>query len=152
MFKSLINTDEQNEPQNLSNPNPNLEPQVQTRVLNFEEDRIRDSKDYEPTISFEVWVQVLNFEEETNEMDFYTERIQRFGFEVIAAVQQWESRPTGTSFQSPWENGVAERSVESCRKFLLDHVIVLKKNHLKRLLSEYGQLVQVRFTGSRDEI
>lgn len=42
-----------------------------------------------------------------------------------------------TSFQSPWQNGVAERWVGSCRRDLLDHVIPLNEKHLKRLLSEY---------------
>ena len=42
-----------------------------------------------------------------------------------------------TSFESPWQNGVAERWVGSCRRELLDHVIALNERHLKRLLSEY---------------
>jgi putative transposase len=42
-----------------------------------------------------------------------------------------------TSYRSPWQNGVAERWVGSCRRELLDHVIILNKNHLLRLLEEY---------------
>jgi putative transposase len=42
-----------------------------------------------------------------------------------------------TSFESPWQNGVAERWIESCRHDLLDHVIAVNEDHLKRLLSEY---------------
>ena len=34
-------------------------------------------------------------------------------------------------------NGVAERWIESCRRDLLDHVIALNEQHLKRLLSDY---------------
>jgi putative transposase len=41
------------------------------------------------------------------------------------------------SFESPWQNGVAERWVESCRTDLLDHLIAVNERHLKRLLSEY---------------
>jgi putative transposase len=41
------------------------------------------------------------------------------------------------SFQSPWQNGIAERWVESCRRDLLDHVIAFHERHLKRLLSDY---------------
>src|SRR5215469_6343974 len=37
----------------------------------------------------------------------------------------------------PWQNGIAERWVGSCRRDLLDHVIVLHERHLKRLLREY---------------
>ena len=42
-----------------------------------------------------------------------------------------------TSVQSPWQNGVAERWVGSCRRELLDQVIPLNERHLKRLLSQY---------------
>jgi transposase InsO family protein len=39
--------------------------------------------------------------------------------------------------RSPWQNGVAERWVESCRRDLLDQIIAVNERHLKRLLSEY---------------
>ena len=39
-----------------------------------------------------------------------------------------------TAYRSPWQNGVAERWVGSCRRELLDHVIVLNESHLRRLL------------------
>ena len=45
--------------------------------------------------------------------------------------------PVRTSFESPWQNGVAERWVGSCRSDLLDHIIAVDERHLKRLLSEY---------------
>ena len=45
--------------------------------------------------------------------------------------------PVQTSFASPWQNGIAERWVGSCRRELLDHVIPLDERHLKRLLREY---------------
>jgi putative transposase len=47
------------------------------------------------------------------------------------------SHPTRTAFRSPWQNGVAERWVGSCRRDFLDHVVVLHERHLKRLMSEY---------------
>jgi putative transposase len=50
--------------------------------------------------------------------------------------------PLRTSFQSPWQNGVAERWVESCRRDLLDDVIVLDERHLKRLLADYVRYYQ----------
>ena len=46
-------------------------------------------------------------------------------------------RAIRTSFESPWQNGVAERWVGSCRRELLDHVIPVNEGHLKRLLSDY---------------
>ncbi len=45
--------------------------------------------------------------------------------------------PVRTSFESPWQNGVAERWVGSCRRDVLDHIIAVDERHLKRLLSQY---------------
>jgi transposase InsO family protein len=42
-----------------------------------------------------------------------------------------------TGFRSPWQNGIAERWIGSCRQELLDHVIVLSENHLRRLIRDY---------------
>jgi putative transposase len=61
----------------------------------------------------------------------------KFGTDVISAARDLGSRPTRTAFRSPWQNGVAERWVGSCRRDLLDHVIVLNELHLKRLTAEY---------------
>jgi putative transposase len=65
------------------------------------------------------------------------DRDTKFGPEVIAAVKTLGFTSTRTSYRSPWQNGVAERWVQSCRRDLLDHVIVFNERHLKRLLSEY---------------
>jgi hypothetical protein len=53
------------------------------------------------------------------------------------AVRYLKMNPVRTSFESPWQNGVAKRWVESCRRDLLDHVIAVNERHLKRLLLEY---------------
>ena len=45
--------------------------------------------------------------------------------------------PMRTSFRSPWQNGIAERWIGSCRRELLDYVIILNQNHLYKLLEEY---------------
>src|SRR4030095_4664267 len=54
--------------------------------------------------------------------------------EAIAAIGLWPAR---TSFRSPWQNGIAERWVASCRRDLLDHIIPFNEKHLKRLIAEY---------------
>ena len=64
------------------------------------------------------------------------DRDLKFGAEAIAAVKAMGSTPKRTSFQSPWQNGLAERWIESCRRDLLAHVIVLKENHLRCLLRD----------------
>ena len=70
------------------------------------------------------------------------DRDAKYGLEVPRAVRSMAIRPVRTSFQSPWQNGIAERWVESCRRDLLDHVIAFNERHLKRLLSDYVRYYQ----------
>jgi putative transposase len=65
-----------------------------------------------------------------------------FNEEVIDTVKSFGVQPKRISFRSPWQNGVAERWVGSCRHDLLDHVIVLNERHLKRLMNEYVHYYQ----------
>src|ERR1022692_1508319 len=65
------------------------------------------------------------------------DRDSKFGNDVVSAAKDMGSQPTRTAFRSPWQNGVAERWVGSCRRDLLEHVIVLNERHLKRLMGEY---------------
>lgn len=60
-----------------------------------------------------------------------------FNAEVFSTIKSFGIEPKRTSFRSPWQNGVAERFVGSCRKDLLDHVIVVNARHLRRLMTEY---------------
>ena len=61
----------------------------------------------------------------------------KYGLDFPAAIRAMKITCTRTSIRSPWQNGVAERWVGSCRRELLDHVIPLNTRHLKRLLSDY---------------
>jgi transposase InsO family protein len=63
---------------------------------------------------------------------------QKYGLEVPAALRSLQITGVQTSIRSPWQNGVAERWVGSCRRDLLDHIIALNARHLKRLLSTYA--------------
>jgi transposase InsO family protein len=65
------------------------------------------------------------------------DRDAKFGADVVSGVRDMGSEPSRTGFHSPWQNGVAERWVGSCRRDLLDHVIILNERHLKRLMSSY---------------
>jgi len=65
------------------------------------------------------------------------DRDAKYGLEVPAAVRSLSVNPVRTSLESPWQNGVAERWVESCRRDLLDHIIAVDERHLKRRLAEY---------------
>jgi putative transposase len=65
------------------------------------------------------------------------DRATNFNEEVVGLVKSLGIEPKRTSFRSPWQNGVAERWVGSCRRDLLNHVIVLNERHLRRLMKEY---------------
>ena len=65
------------------------------------------------------------------------DRASNFDGEVIDTIKSFGLQPKQTSFKSPWQNGIAERFVGSCRRELLDHVIVLNERHLKRLMHDY---------------
>src|SRR6266852_8127382 len=65
------------------------------------------------------------------------DRDEKYGLEVPLAARSMNIACIRPSFQSPWQNGVAERWIESCCADVLDHVIALNELHLKRLLKEY---------------
>jgi putative transposase len=65
------------------------------------------------------------------------DRDSKFDWQVPIAVRSMSLRPIRTSFENPWQNGIAERWIESSRRDLLDHIIAVNERHLKRLLSEY---------------
>jgi putative transposase len=50
--------------------------------------------------------------------------------------------PVRITARRPQENGVAERWIGSCRRDLLDHVIVLGERHLRRLVRNYVEYYQ----------
>jgi putative transposase len=60
-----------------------------------------------------------------------------FSAEVTAAIQRLGTEPVRTAYRSPWQNPFAERWVGTCRRELLDHVVVLGERHLRRLLADY---------------
>jgi hypothetical protein len=60
-----------------------------------------------------------------------------FGTEVVDTIEALGTKSKRTAFKSPWQNDIAKRFVGSCRRDLVDHVIVLNERHLKRLMAEY---------------
>ncbi len=65
------------------------------------------------------------------------DRDPQFNKDLIEAVKSFGIQPRRTSFRSPWQNGVAEGWIGSCRRDLLDHVIVVNARYLKRLMNDY---------------
>lgn len=62
---------------------------------------------------------------------------QQYGLEVLAALRSVQIACVRTSIRSPWQNGVADRWVGSCRRDLLDHIIAVNERHLYKLLADY---------------
>ncbi len=60
-----------------------------------------------------------------------------FSDEATEAIEYLDIEPKRTAFQSPWQNGTAERWVGSARRELLNHVIVFNEQHLYCLLRDY---------------
>ena len=82
--------------------------------------RLRDAFPYDSTPSYLIFDRAANFNKE-----------------VVSTVKSFGIQPKRSSFRSPWQNGVAERWVGSCRRDLLNYVIVLNERHLNRLMNEY---------------
>jgi putative transposase len=65
------------------------------------------------------------------------DRDSTFDADVITFLKATGLEPKRTSVGSPWQNGIAERWVGSCRREILDHVIALGEPHLRRLIGDY---------------
>ena len=72
------------------------------------------------------------------------DRNSKFSASVVSTVKAVGPQPT--AFRSPWRNGIAERWIGSLRRELLDHVIVLNRRHLRRLLNEYVRTTRIELT------
>jgi putative transposase len=65
------------------------------------------------------------------------DRDAKVGADVVSVVRDMGSEPTRAALGCPWQNDVAERWVGSCRRDLLEQVIIVNERHLKRLMSAY---------------
>lgn len=65
------------------------------------------------------------------------DRDTKFDADVIAFLKATGLKAKRTSVRAPWQNGPAERWVGSCRREMLDHVIPLHEQHLRRLVRDY---------------
>ena len=60
-----------------------------------------------------------------------------FNADVIAFLKATGLEPKRTSIQAPWQNGIAERWIGSCPREILDHIIPVNEEHLRRLIRDY---------------
>ena len=100
------------------------------RVLHF-------NATFNPT---SAWViqqlrEAFPFDERPRHLIF--DRDTTFGLAVVGFLEAIGTKPCRTSFMSPWQNPVAERWIGSCRRELLDHVVVFGRRHAVRLVREY---------------
>ena len=65
------------------------------------------------------------------------DRDKIFSPAVVRFVKAMGTKPSRTAYRCPWQNPVAERWIGSCRRELLEHVVVLGERHLVRLLRSY---------------
>jgi transposase InsO family protein len=65
------------------------------------------------------------------------DRDRKFDAEVVAFLTAAGLEAKRTSVRSPWQNGLAERWIKSCRREILDHVIALNEEHLRRIVRDY---------------
>jgi transposase InsO family protein len=65
------------------------------------------------------------------------DRDSAFNDEVVNFLEATGVKPKRMGVQAPWQNGIAERWVGSCRREILDHVIALNEPHLRRLIRDY---------------
>ena len=65
------------------------------------------------------------------------DRDSKFDADVIAFLEASGLKAKRTSIHAPLQNGVAERWVGSCRREILEHVIVLNEEHLRRVVGNY---------------
>ena len=60
-----------------------------------------------------------------------------FSADVVRFVKAIGTKPRRTAYRCAWQNPVAERWIGNCRRELLDHVVVLGRRHLTRLIRSY---------------
>ena len=65
------------------------------------------------------------------------DRDASYGTEFRRRIQLLGMKEVMTAPRSPWQNAFVERLIGSIRRDCLDHVVVLNKRHLRRLLKSY---------------
>jgi transposase InsO family protein len=65
------------------------------------------------------------------------DRNRKFNAEVLSFLEAAGLEPKCTSVRAPWQNGLAERWIESCRREILDRITALNEQHLRRVLHDY---------------
>jgi len=90
-----------------------------------------------PTAAWVVQQLREAFPEDTAPRHLLFDRDAIFSAAVVAFVRAMGAEPVRSAYRSPWQNPVAERWIGSCRRELLDHVVVFGEHHLVALVRSY---------------
>ena len=66
------------------------------------------------------------------------DRDQIYGAVFTRRLRAMGIRDKPAAPASPWQNGFAERLIGSIRRECVDHIVVLGKTHLRRILKSYA--------------
>lgn len=90
-----------------------------------------------PTASWVIQQLREAFPDETSIRFLIHDNDSIFSDRVVDWIEHLGIEPKATAYRSPWQNGLAERWVGTVRRDLLDHVVPIDEEHLRRLLLEY---------------
>jgi putative transposase len=100
------------------------------RILHF-------NATFNPTAAWVIQQLREAFLYDTGPKHLIFDRDSIFSAAVVEFIKASDTKPCRTAFRSPWQNPVAERWIGSCRRELLDHVVVFHERHLVRLARSY---------------
>jgi putative transposase len=61
----------------------------------------------------------------------------KFDGDVTAFLKATGLETKRTASRAPWQNGIAERWAGSCRREIIDHILALNEQRLRRLIRDY---------------
>ena len=92
---------------------------------------------FHPTSQWVIQQLRESFPDDTSPNHLVFDNDTIFSSEVSVSIEALGITPKRTAFQSPWQNGTADRWVGSCKRELIHHVIVLNEEHLRQLIRNY---------------
>jgi putative transposase len=90
-----------------------------------------------PTAEWTAQQMVEAFSERDAKRYLIRDRDSIYGNEFRRRIHSLAMKEVVSAPRSPWQNAFAERLIGSSRRECLDHVVVLNRRHLRRLLKSY---------------
>ena len=90
-----------------------------------------------PTARWTAQQIVAAFPDDSAPAYLLRDRDQVYGEQFRHRVKGMRIEEVLTAPHSPWQNPLAERLIGSIRRECLDHVLVLRESHLRRILARY---------------